>query len=80
MRYPTNEPRRLSNLSRRRFVSDAAGRYQDVVVYVWHFVDDARARRKDGAQKEDQEQQMRDLIDALRRGAPREVLLEYTML
>jgi hypothetical protein len=53
---------------------------QDVVVYVWHFVDDARARRKDGAQKEDQEQQMRDLIDALRRGAPREVLLEYTML
>jgi hypothetical protein len=53
---------------------------QDVVVYVWHFVADVNARRKDPAWRQNQEQQMRGLIDALRRGSPREVLLEYTML
>ena len=53
---------------------------QDVVVYVWHFVADVRIRPKHPALKENQEQQMRGLIEALRRGSPREVLLEYTML
>ena len=53
---------------------------QDVVVYVWHFVADVGARRKHPAWRENQEQQMRDLIEALRRGSPRDVLLEYTML
>ena len=52
----------------------------DVLSNVDHFVADSGIRRRDETYKEMQETQMRQLIDALRQGESREVLLNYSFL